>query len=74
MEPNKVLIHLRFAPNGTVVEISERPKSLSPQEWFNFLSDKAGNHYQALSGGRGVFRLTAAEVEAFKAEYPPTAA
>jgi len=51
MEPHKVMIHLRFAPNGTVVEISERPKSLTPQEWFNFLSDKAGNAYQALSGG-----------------------
>jgi hypothetical protein len=74
MEPQKVLIHLRFAPNGTVVEISERPKALTPQEWFNFLSDKAGNAYQALSGGRGVFRLTAEEVAAFKAEYPPNAA
>src|SRR5260370_37244525 len=74
MEPHKVLIHLRFAPNGTVVEISERPKSLTPHEWFNFLGDKAGNAYQALSGGRGVVPLTAEEVEAFKAEYPPTAA
>lgn len=74
MEPHKVLIHLRFAPNGTVVEISERPKSLTPQQWFDFLSDKAGNAYQALSGGRGVFRLTAEEVEAFKAECTPNAA
>jgi len=74
MEPHKVLIHLRFAPNGTVVEISQRPTALSPQEWFDVLSDKAGNAYQALSGGRGVFRLTAEEVEAFKAEYSPSAA
>ena len=65
---------MRFAPNGTVVEISERPKALSPQEWYDFLSDKAGNAYQPLSGGRGVFRLTAEEVESFKAESPPTAA
>ena len=42
MEPHKILIHLRFAPDGTVVEISERPKVLTPQEWFNVLSDKAG--------------------------------
>ena len=74
MEPHKILVHLRFAPDGTVVEISERPKSLTPQAWFNVLSDRAGDAYQALSGGRGLFRLTASEVEAFKAEYPPTAA
>ncbi len=48
MESQNVLIHVRFAPNGAVVEISERPAGLSPQEWFNFLSDKAGNVYQAL--------------------------
>lgn len=74
MEPQKVLIHLRFAPDASVVEISERPKSLNPQEWFNVLSEKAGNAYQALSGGRGVFRLTADELGAFKAEYPSAAA
>ncbi len=70
----QVIIHARFAPNGTVVEISERPAALSPQEWFNFLSDKAGTHYQALSGGRGVFRLKRLEVDALKAESAPTPA
>ena len=74
MEQQNVIIHARFAPNGTVVEISERPAALSPQEWFNFLSDKAGTHYQALSGGRGVFRLTRPEVDALKAQCAPTAA
>ena len=74
MEPQKVLIHVRFAPNGTVVEISERPKALSPQEWFDSLCDKAGTTYQPLSGGRGVFRLTVDEVETFKAQSTPTAA
>ena len=74
MESQKVLIHVRFAPNGTVVEISERPTGLSPQEWFNFLSDKAANTYQALAGGRGVFRLTRSEVDALKVESTPTAA
>ncbi len=74
MEPQKVLIHVRFAPNGTVVEISERPKALSPQEWYNVLCDKAGATYQPLSGGRGVFRITADEVETFRAESTPTAA
>jgi hypothetical protein len=74
MESQTVLIHLRFAPNGVVVEISERPTALSPQEWYNFLSDKAANAYQPLAGGRGVFRLTRGEVDALKAESTPTAA
>jgi hypothetical protein len=58
----KVVIHARFAPNGTVVEIGERPAGLDPQDWFNFLSDNAAFSYQALAGGRGVFRLTRGEV------------
>lgn len=62
-----VMIHTRFAPNGSVVEIGERPASLSPQDWFDFLSDNAGLKYQALAGGRGVFRLTRAETDALKA-------
>lgn len=66
MESAKVLIHVRFAPNGTVVEISERPAAISPQDWFNCLSDKAGNEYQPLSGGRGLFRLTRTEVDALR--------
>jgi hypothetical protein len=66
METQNVVLHARFAPNGTVVEISERPASLSPQDWFNFLSAKAGDVYQTLAGGRGVFRLTRAELEALK--------
>ena len=74
MESQKILIHVRFAPDGSTVEISERPKALSPQEWYNCLCDKAGTTYQPLSGGRGVFRLTADEVATFKAESTPTAA
>lgn len=74
MESQNVLIHVRFAPNGVVVEITERPTALSPQGWFNFLSYKAANVYQPLAGGRGVFRLTRTEVDAFKAESTPTAA
>lgn len=67
MEHQNALIHARFAPNGTVVEISERPPALSPQDWFNFLSEKVGGtSYQALSGGRGIFRLTKDQIEALK--------
>ena len=74
METQSVVIHLRFAPDGTVSEISERPSSLSPQAWFNFLSDNAGAAYQPLAGGRGVFRLNRAEVDALKAKAVPDAA
>lgn len=68
MESTNIIVHVRFAPNGTVTEIGERPEALEPQDWFNFLSEKAGTNYQTLSGGRGVFRLTRGEVEALKGE------
>ena len=74
MESQNVVIHVRFAPNGVVVEISERPTGLSPQEWFNYLSDKAANVYQPFAGGRGVFRLTRGALDALKAKSIPTAA
>jgi len=74
MESQSVLVHVRFAPNGTVVEISERPSALSPQDWFNSLCDKASDVYQPLAGGRGVFRLTRTVVDAFKAESTANAA
>ena len=74
MDTQNVILHCRFAPNGTVVEISERPESLAPQAWFNFLSDKAGDVYQALAGGRGVFRLTRGELTALKQAAAPTGA
>ncbi|HUB64864.1 MAG TPA: hypothetical protein VL996_10565 [Methylocella sp.] len=63
----KVMIHIRFAPNGSVVEIGERPATLSPQDWFDFLSDNVGLKYQALAGGRGVFRLMRTETDDLKA-------
>ncbi len=74
MEPGSVVIHVRWAPNGSVVEISERPPGVEPQQWYDFLSEKAADVYQALSGGRGVFRLTRTQVDALKAERAPTAA
>lgn len=75
MEENLVIIHARFAPDGTVVEIGERPTALTPQEWFNYLSEKiGGTTYQALSGGRGIFRLSREQVDGFKAECAKSAA
>jgi hypothetical protein len=67
MESNAVLIHVRFAPNGAVVEIGERPAGTSAQEWFNRLSQQTGNGYQPLSGGRAVFRILRADVDSLKA-------
>jgi hypothetical protein len=66
MDTQDPLIHVRFSPDGTVVEISERPPGLTPQDWFNRLSLEAGDHYQTLSGGRGVFRLARSDVETLK--------
>tara|TARA_B100000780_G_C21015465_1_gene406792 strand:+ start:92 stop:304 length:213 start_codon:yes stop_codon:yes gene_type:complete len=56
-------IHVRFAPNGTVTEISARPDALTPQQWFNWLSGNAANAYRAYAGGRGVFKLNEGELE-----------
>jgi hypothetical protein len=61
------MIHVRFSPDGTVVEIGERPAGATPQAWFNCLSEKAGTSYQPLSGGRGVFRVAREELDGWKA-------
>jgi len=66
-EAAPVVIYTRFAPNGTVVEIGERPQGLTPQDWFDYLSNNTLDKYQALAGGRGVFRLTRGETDALKA-------
>ncbi len=66
MSDQRVLIHVRFAPNGEVTEIGERPAAFAPQAWFNALSARLGTHYQAFSGGRGLFRVTRDELDAFQ--------
>jgi hypothetical protein len=62
VDETKTLIHVRFAPNGLVTKISERPPALGPHDWFNTLSTRAGGSYQPLAGGRGLFRLTRDEL------------
>ncbi|MEJ1964582.1 MAG: hypothetical protein WDO56_24745 [Gammaproteobacteria bacterium] len=57
MSESEVLIHVRFAPDGAVTEIGERPAATPAQEWFNVLTRNAGEAFQPLSGGRGVFRV-----------------
>jgi hypothetical protein len=66
MDKDEVMIHVRFAPNGTVTEIGERPSALSAQEWFNLLTSATQDNYQTLSGGRAIFRLPRAQVEQLK--------
>jgi hypothetical protein len=61
-----VMVHVRFAPDGNVTEISERPSDSTPQQWFDKLSDACRSHYQTLSGGRGVFRATRATLDQLK--------
>ena len=62
----QVMIHVRFAPNGTVLDIGERPASASAQAWFNHLSRSTVNCYESLSGGRGIFRLPQEQIQALK--------
>jgi hypothetical protein len=57
------MIHVRFAPDGSVTEIGARPETLSPQEWFNWLSRNAADCYKALAGGRGYFRLPPGDLD-----------
>ncbi|MGE0113760.1 MAG: hypothetical protein AB7T07_02585 [Steroidobacteraceae bacterium] len=66
MSTDVVMIHVRFAPNGTVTEISERPNSANPQAWFNYLTGLVGEAYQPLSGGRGIFRVDKTALDGFK--------
>ncbi len=67
MTKDKVIIHVRFAADGTVSEIAERPAGLDAQRWFKKLTEKAGSSFESLSGGRGLFRLTPDEITALKA-------
>lgn len=66
MDKDQVMIHVRFAPNGTVTEIGERPSALSAQGWFNLLTRSTTNCYETLSGGRALFRLPRQQVDQLK--------
>ena len=62
-----VMIHVRFNPDGSVMEIAERPSASNAQTWFNYLSRNTLNCYESLSGGRGIFRIAREELDALKA-------
>jgi hypothetical protein len=66
MTSDTVLIHVRFANDAQVMEIGERPAALAPQAWFDLLTQEVGTCYQALSGGRGLFRVAPAKLDALK--------
>lgn len=66
MENDEMMIHVRFAPDGSVVTIGERPSELSTQEWFNLLASSTTDSYETLSGGRALFRLPKQQVEQLK--------
>jgi len=52
----KVVIDVRFHPNGRVNMINNRPANMSAQDWFDFLCKKTGS-FRPLSGGRGSFAI-----------------
>ena len=63
MNEELVVIHVRFANDGGVQEIGERPPGLTAQAWFGRLWKEAGDKFQAFAGGRGIFRLSRGEME-----------
>lgn len=66
----QTLIHVRFSPDGNVTEIGARPQGIDAQAWFDHLSRTAGSAFQALSGGRGVFRVTPEDLDGIKKALP----
>ncbi|WP_310447012.1 hypothetical protein [Thiobacillus sp.] len=66
MENDQVMIHVRFAPDGTIAAISERPDTLSDQGWFNLLASSTTDCYETLSGARALFRLPKLQVDQLK--------
>ena len=66
MSTSEMMIHVRFAPDGTVTEIGERPSGCTAQQWFNFLSQQSGLFYLTLSGGRALFRGAPATIAALR--------
>ncbi len=61
------IIHVRFAPDGSVSDIGERPEGVTAERWFTSLSEKFGAQFKALAGGRGVFRVDPESVQTLKA-------
>ncbi|QSR85194.1 hypothetical protein [Methylacidimicrobium sp. B4] len=70
MNEEMVVIHVRFANDGAVQEIGERPSGVAAQAWFGRLWKKAGDRFQVFAGGRGIFRLPRTALEELQQEEP----
>ncbi|VVM04605.1 hypothetical protein MAMC_00143 [Methylacidimicrobium cyclopophantes] len=68
MKEEEIVIHVRFANDGAVQEIGQRPAGLSAQAWFGRLWKQAGDRFQVFAGGRGIFRLPRTELEELLAQ------
>jgi hypothetical protein len=68
MASDEIVIHARYTADGRIEEISERPESLTHQQWFNFLCKAVPFAAKPLAGGRMVFRLPIVDLEKLKAE------
>ena len=63
--PDDVLIHVRFHPNADLAWIgADPPANVSPLDLYKHLRMEAPDHYRALAGGRGFFRIPRAIYDA----------
>lgn len=69
MSQPEVLIYVRFAPDGLVTDIGERPQAATAQGWFDYLSAQVGESFQPLSGGRGLFHVDRELIDRFQATF-----
>ena len=65
-----LLLHVRFRPDTTILNIDECPAEMTNEEWFKRLCARAGGKFATRAGGRGFFRLTHVELEALKLQRP----
>ena len=65
-----VLLHVRFRPDTTILNIDECPAGMTSEEWFKRLCARAGGKFATRAGGRGFFRLTHVELETLKVRRP----
>ena len=65
-----ILLHVRFRPDATILNIDECPAEMTNEEWFKRLCARVGGKFATRAGGRGFFRLTHVELETLKAQRP----
>jgi hypothetical protein len=65
----KIVIDVRFQPNGLVNAINHRPEHIGAQDWFDLLCRDERSVYQPLAGGRGAFHIERGLFENILQEY-----